>query len=120
VWVASLQTARIASGHTCSISAGRPGAYRATTLLTQRGCGNCLLALRQSARDPATLQGSATLDEQIHDWNCSFRDSQQTPHAASCSGVAGGGVSDANDVFYAPGRMDREEIRSGLKLPAYA
>jgi len=108
-----LQTADRILG-TLSISAGRPGAYRADdAYLLNEVAGAIVSGSGQSARDPATAGLRQQLDEQIHDWIAVSVISQQLPHSGVVQWSAGGGVSDANDVFLRMVGRTREEIRSG-------
>ena len=112
-WV-PLQTADRILG-TLSISAGRPGAYRADdAYLLNEVAGQLSLALANQLVTQQLRGLRQQLDEQIHDWNRSFRDIAATAACGVVQWSAGGGVSDANDVFLRMVGRTREEIRSGL------
>src|SRR5882724_5248616 len=72
-WV-PLQTANSVLG-TLAISAGRPGVYRPDdAYLLNEIAGQISLALANQLGLEQVQQLEQRLDDQIHDWNCSFRD----------------------------------------------
>ncbi len=111
---APLQTADTVLG-AFSISAGRPGAYRADdAYLLNEVAGQISLALANQLGLQQLQVLRQQLDDQIHDWNRSFRDIAATAACGVVQWGAGGVVSDANDVFLHMVGRTREEIRGGL------
>ena len=111
---APLQTADNVLG-VLSVSAGRPGAYRPDdAYLLNEVARQISLALANQLRLQQLQELRQQLDEQIHDWNRSFRDIAATAACGVVQWGAGGVVSDANDVFLRMVGRTREDIRGGL------
>jgi formate hydrogenlyase transcriptional activator len=76
--------------------------------------GQISLALASQLGLEQVKQLRQQLDDQIHDWNRSFRDIAATAACGVVQWGEGGVVSDANDVFLAMVGRTREDIRAGL------
>jgi transcriptional regulator with GAF, ATPase, and Fis domain len=111
---APLQTADSVLG-VLSISAGRPGAYRPDdAYLLNEVAGQISLALANQLGLEQVQELRRQLDDQIHDWNRSFRDIAATAACGVVQWGKDGTVSDANDVFLSMVGRTRDDIRAGL------
>ena len=112
-WV-PLQTANSVLG-TLAISAGHPGAYRPDDgYLLNEIAGQISLALANQLGLQQLSQLQQRLDDQIHDWNRSFRDTAATAACGVVQWSPGGVVSDANETFLRMVGRTRDDIRRGL------
>jgi len=111
---APLQTADHVLG-ALSISVGRPGAYRVEDAhLLNEVAGQISLALASQLGLQQLQALQLQLEDQIHDWNRSFRDIAATAACGVVQWGADGIVSDANDVFLRMVGRTREDIQAGL------
>ena len=113
---APLQTADSVLG-TLHICSGRPAAYRVEdAYLLSEVASQISLALANQLGLQQLQALRQQLDEQIHDWNRSFRDIAATAVCGVSQWGAGGVISDANDIFLGLIGRTRDDLARGLNV----